>query len=482
MNILEACDSPHVFRRWFKDRATWQAWFAFLAALFALPMTSEQYLLYRRHTGRDDAPFAPHKIAWLICGRKAGKSFVMALTAVFLACLREYRQYLQPGERATVAVIAADRKQARIIMRFARAMLTEIPAFKKMLEAERSDSFDLNNQVTIEIGTASATSTRGYVYAAVLNDEIAHWPMGDRAAETDREILEAIRPGMITIPGAVMLCASSPYARKGEMWEAYRQYYGKDGPLVWQADTRAMNPTASQAEIDEAYAKDPAWAAAEFGACFRQDIEGYVSLDVVEACVAPGVRERAYDPGLARQYRAFFDGSGGRSDSAVLAIGHREDRRAVIDVVIERKAPHSPAAVIEQFAYHLTVFGIREVHSDRYAGQYPIDEFSKYQITCRPADKVKSDLYRDFLPLLNSGRVDLIDSPVLVNQLVGLERRVARGGKDSIDHAPNGHDDVANAVAGVASLLSFGSTYTLDNLGGLRALVDGLGGGYERCF
>jgi hypothetical protein len=33
-------------------------------------------------------------------------------------------------------------------------------------------------------------------------------------------------------------------------------------------------------------------------------------------------------------------------------------------------------------------------------------------------------------------------------QLVGLERRTARGGKDSIDHPPGGHDDVANAAAG----------------------------------
>jgi hypothetical protein len=32
--------------------------------------------------------------------------------------------------------------------------------------------------------------------------------------------------------------------------------------------------------------------------------------------------------------------------------------------------------------------------------------------------------------------------------LVGLERRTSRAGKDSIDHAPGGHDDVANAAAG----------------------------------
>jgi hypothetical protein len=33
-----------------------------------------------------------------------------------------------------------------------------------------------------------------------------------------------------------------------------------------------------------------------------------------------------------------------------------------------------------------------------------------------------------------------------------LERRTARSGKDSIDHPPGAHDDVANAVAGVLVL------------------------------
>ena len=37
--------------------------------------------------------------------------------------------------------------------------------------------------------------------------------------------------------------------------------------------------------------------------------------------------------------------------------------------------------------------------------------------------------------------------PRLVTQLCGLERRTARGGKDSIDHAPSSHDDVINSAA-----------------------------------
>ena len=35
-----------------------------------------------------------------------------------------------------------------------------------------------------------------------------------------------------------------------------------------------------------------------------------------------------------------------------------------------------------------------------------------------------------------------------MTQLTSLERRTARGGRDSIDHAPGAHDDIANAVAG----------------------------------
>jgi hypothetical protein len=61
----------------------------------------------------------------------------------------------------------------------------------------------------------------------------------------------------------------------------------------------------------------------------------------------------------------------------------------------------------------------------------------------------KSQIYGEFLPALNGQRVRLLDLPRLIGQLVSLERRTARGGRDSIDHAPGAHDDLANAVCGV---------------------------------
>jgi hypothetical protein len=79
----------------------------------------------------------------------------------------------------------------------------------------------------------------------------------------------------------------------------------------------------------------------------------------------------------------------------------------------------------------------------------------KHGIRYEPSDMVKNEIYLSFVPLLNSSRVELLDHPKLVSQLCGLERRTARGGRDSIDHPPNAHDDVANAAAG-ACLLAVG--------------------------
>jgi hypothetical protein len=63
------------------------------------------------------------------------------------------------------------------------------------------------------------------------------------------------------------------------------------------------------------------------------------------------------------------------------------------------------------------------------------------------AGKTASDYYGELLPLLNSGRVELLDHPRLIAQLSQLECRAASGGRDKIGHPPSGHDDVINAAA-----------------------------------
>ena len=226
---------------------------AFLCALFALPMSPEQLAIYRECTGRTVAPTAPLSEAWLVCGRRAGKSFMLALVAVFLSCFRDYRPYLQAGERATLLIIAADRKQSRVIFRYIAALLKGVPMLARLIERETAESIYLTNRVTIEVGTASHEATRGYVFAACLLDELAFFRTED-SASPDFEIIGRGSSGIFDDPwrdAALRVVSRIPAG--GALWDAFSRHYGKDGaPLVWKAATRTMNPTVPQEIIDEA--------------------------------------------------------------------------------------------------------------------------------------------------------------------------------------------------------------------------------------
>ena len=375
ISILDACSDPALFAPWFKNPGSWAAWRAFLCALFALPMTFEQWATFRDCAGRTTFPTEPATESWLICGRRAGKSFTLALIAVFLACFRDYRESLTPGERGTVIVIAADRRQARTIMRYVRALLTRVPMLKRLIERETAESSDLTNEVSIEVGTASFRSSRGYTIVAALCDEMAFWPTDD-SANPDYEILDALRPGMATIPGAMLLCASSPYAKTGALHDAHKKHFGKDGPvLVWKAPTRTMNPSVKQSIVDAAMERDPASAAAEWMAEFRNDIAAFVDRDVVLACVDVNVKERAATH--QHKYHAFVDPSGGSVDSMCLAIGHLEKDLLVTDCLREIPAPFDPESAVDEFARTMRDYACAQVTGDRYSGQWCAQAFEK---------------------------------------------------------------------------------------------------------
>jgi hypothetical protein len=447
MTIIDALDHPALFGSAFPGD-TWEPWRVFHKAVFALPMTDEEFAIYQRHTGRSAPPSQPFREVHCLAGRGAGKDRNVSVVAAYLAVFREYRT--APGERPTIACIAEDRKQARILFRFIEALF-EAPLLAKLVASRTAESLELTNGVVIEITTNSARTSRGYSFAAVLGDEACHWRT-DTAADADHEVLTAVRPGLAKIAGSLLVLISSPYSRRGVMYEAWKRAYGKDDPrvLVWVADTLSMNPTADRDAIAAAYEADPVAAASEYGAQWRSDLEQYVSREIVMAATIPG--RIGLPPILGAKYFAFTDPSGGAQDSFTLAIAHGEDRDgtriAILDYLSERRPPFSPDVVVAEYAAAVKSYGLSTVQADHYAGAWVVEAFQRHGITCQQSAEPKSTLYANTLPHLNSGRVELLDHPRLHAQLLGLERRTARGGRDSIDHPPNGHDDIANAVAG----------------------------------
>ena len=435
--------------------ASWAAWRAVLAAVFGLPLDAEQLATFRELAGRHVPPIEPAREAWIVAGRRAGKSRIAALVAVYLAAFRDYGAILAPGERGTVMVIAADRRQARTVFRYILGMVERVPSLKGLVVRRTQDALDLKNGVTIEIHVSSYRSVRGYTIVGCVCEEIAFW-RDETSANPDVEVINALRPAMATVAGALLLAISSGYARRGVLWSAYKEHFGQEHArtLVIQAATAALNPTVDPHIIESAYETDEASAAAEYGGQFRRAVESFVSREAVEACVVPERRELPPVAGL--QYRAFLDPSGGSVDSMTLAVAHAEEDEwgvvGILDCVREVAPPFSPESVAGEFSETLARYGVAEVTGDRYGGEWPREQFRKRGIAYELADRPKSDLYREMLPLINSESVELLDLPKLLAQLQGLERRVGRGGRDSIDHGPRGHDDMVNAAAGALLL------------------------------
>jgi hypothetical protein len=169
----------------------------------------------------------------------------------------------------------------------------------------------------------------------------------DDSANPDTEVLNAVRASMATFGSdAMVIAGSSPYAKRGILWDAHKRYYGRDNAknLVWVAPTRTMNPTVPQAFIDSEFERDPASASSEYGAASRSDIAAFVDLAVLEACTADGLFEILPVSGMS--YVAFVDPSGGSSDSMTLAVAHHDDGVAVLDCVREVRAPFQPEMLL----------------------------------------------------------------------------------------------------------------------------------------
>jgi hypothetical protein len=453
VNYIEAIDDPEVFGKWFAGDS-WRNWRVVEKAIFGLEIGEAELPLFRELTGRSDPPTEQASEVWVIAGRRTAKSRKAATIATYLATIGAevmgYRESLALGERGTVLVMAVSKQQANIVLDYSRALFKAIPMFNRLVERDTPEGLELRNGMALTVLPNDFRAIRGRTLVGCILDECAFW-RSELTRRPDVETYRAARPALATVPGALLIGISSAYRRAGLLWQKFKRHWGQQGNvLVVKAPTLVLNPLIDRQLIEQELEDDPEAARAEWMSEFRDDLSDFVRREVVEAAVVPGLYERGPIPGL--RYQAFTDPSGGSNDSFTLAIGHREGEVAVLDLLRERKAPFSPEAVVEEFAGVLRDYGVRQVTGDRYAGEWPSEQFRKRSIWYRPSELPKSQIYLECLPLLNARRVELLDDDRMVNQICGLERRTARGGKDSVDHPPLGHDDLANAALGAAWL------------------------------
>jgi hypothetical protein len=441
---------------------SWRPWRNVLAATYGLQPEDPDFV--RQLTGRDLLPTTQARRVMYLAGRRAGKSRIAALIAAFHLCCREYPDIAE-GERTIFVLVASTKSQAQSVKGYFLGLLrSKSCRLAVKVVSETQETVRLSNGLEFVI-MAGRHSIRGATIVGCVLEEAAFIrSTDDGAAMSDEEIIRAIEPGMGTVRDPLMVIISSPHRKRGLLWKLWNRFFGKADArtLVIKAPTRLMNPQFDQEVIDEAYADDPVSAATEFDAEWREDSADFVSAEKLDAATDSGVEQRPRAEGVT--YRAFADAAGGTgSDSFVVAIAHEENRVQVLDVVAGVEPPFSPAEVIKACAALLKSYGVYTVTTDRYSGGFAPEQWRLNGIEWRPSEKARSELYLAFVPMLNSGGCRLTDDEKMRAQFLALRRKVAPGGRESVEHPIGKNDDYANAAAG-ALVLGAGRQYRVRSL------------------
>jgi hypothetical protein len=465
MNIIEATADRKLFRPFLEDGngrlKTWKNWGAALRVIYGLPVKPKYAALVKQCTGRDiDQLPKDFNTILLLVGRRGGKSKISALMAAYEACLSGREKSLSKGELGLVSVVAPTRLQSTIIKKYIRAALSS-PMLEQEIVKEDQWGFDLSNGVRIQILSGSFQSVRGFTQLAVIVDEACFFHLSEEGKiRSDIELIRAIRPALATTGGR-LIAISTKYAKRGWAYGTWKKYFGNNSgqTLVWDADSRTMNPTLSQKVIDQAIAEDPTAARSEFMNQWREDVAIFLPIEVVESVVKKGRFQLLPKPGT--RYFAFVDISGGRSEDGAVCIGHREirddgDKAVIVDCLERYKSPYNPYEVIGMMSKTLYKYSVRKAYGDAYAAEFVAQAFRNNNISYEKSKLSKSLLYLEFLPQICSGAIELLDDPFSIKQLGNLERRTRSGGKDIIDHPVGGKDDCANAISGLSFIASKG--------------------------
>lgn len=456
--IIQCMKDPNIFGRTLlfphPDYRTWKNWELFLKKVYGLPVYSKEgknFIVECTKRGdlidKDKTPGFDNVFA--IIGRRGGKSRISGLVAAYEALFVDWSKYLAPGEKAGIFVVAPQKKQAKIVFGYIRAFIRNYKA--SMIVREGEEFIELSNNVTILIQACSSRGLRGFSTAAIILDELAFFQSKDSGNPTE-EVLKALSPTLL--PKAKLFGISTPFGRWGYLFKIFSKAYGKPDKdvLVWRAPTKAMNPVYDMSRAGRMEALGLAGGGAtEYEAFFREDVELYLPEAVLDAIIDIGVFVRPRKQGV--RYFGFVDPSGGTGeDSMTLAIAHRKEKMVVLDLVVEKEPPYDVKEVTKKFSECFKHYNIGKIRGDKYAGDWPSAEFRTNGIHYEKCPDSKSKLYQEFGGIARLGQVSLLDDSTKEKktklQFMGLIRQTTSI-EERIDHPRDGHDDIANVIAGV---------------------------------
>jgi hypothetical protein len=133
-------------------------------------------------------------------------------------------------------LVAQDQRATKIAFNYIRTYMTRSALLASLVEEVLASEIILTNGVTIACFPCTLRSPRGWSIPVGVLDELAFFRF-EGQADSDVEIQQSIRRGMISFPTTRLVKISTPYLKSGVLHDDFNHAFGQDNPdlLVWRA-------------------------------------------------------------------------------------------------------------------------------------------------------------------------------------------------------------------------------------------------------
>jgi hypothetical protein len=154
-----------------------KSWFGAKVLLIAAAgerLTEIERTEFTRLTHRQFEPLQVAHEIFLIFGRRAGKSYVMAIFLLWIAALCTHHR-LAPGEVGVALLISRDQKVSKVILGYVAGMLDQSQLLRSLIVKRTQDTILLKNHISVEVRPANSKTLRGPTFCCICCDEISFW-------------------------------------------------------------------------------------------------------------------------------------------------------------------------------------------------------------------------------------------------------------------------------------------------------------------
>src|SRR5262245_10379994 len=118
----DALLDPALFGQTFSG-PSFSAWRVIAKAMDGESLNKTERDVYDELSGGRRPLESPVSESWFVKGRRSGGSLFAGARAVYVGAFGNFAARLAPGEVATIMLLAADRKQARVLMGYASGFI-----------------------------------------------------------------------------------------------------------------------------------------------------------------------------------------------------------------------------------------------------------------------------------------------------------------------------------------------------------------------